>query len=326
MTQVHRHILLINDAGVTLATYGKALVFRGRGIELTAVPKTARIIILDGFGGSVTTAAVNEASNRNIEVLIAARDQGTMALFAPSSQINASRAALKLRERQFRAVFDARKTMEIARGIVNNKIKAEGHGQSIEREFLSGLRKTTTTDDVRHLEAKAAQLWWGQWEGFRMSFKGAGVPAEWRLWPGRYIGRRQGRLGELAAQFTARGAIHPMQAMLNYSVGVLAGRMTRVVIASGLDAAFGFLHDGRKPGRMSLVWDCIEPHRPKLVRAVFEMAERRAFKRYDFGIFANDGVGLLPPLAREIAELTIRTVTLKDMVKTVDWIAGLIGS
>jgi hypothetical protein len=49
-----------------------------------------------------------------------------------------------------------------------------------------------------------------------------------------------------------------------------------------------------------------------------------AFKRYDFGIFANDGVGLLPPLAKEIAELTVKTVTLKDMIKTVDWIAGLI--
>jgi CRISPR associated protein, Cas1 family len=69
------------------------------------------------------------------------------------------------------------------------------------------------------------------------------------------------------------GAIHPMQAMLNYSVGVLAGRMTRVVLASGLDAAFGFLHDGRKPGRLSLVWDAVEPHRPGLVRAVFQYAE-----------------------------------------------------
>jgi CRISPR/Cas system-associated endonuclease Cas1 len=117
-----------------------------------------------------------------------------------------------------------------------------------------------------------------------------------------------------------------MQAMLNYATGVLAGRMTRVVIAKGLDAAFGFLHDGKKPGRLSLVWDAVEPHRPKLVRTVFEMAGERAFKRYDFGIFANDGVGLLPPLAKEIAELTVRTVTLKDMVKTVDRIAGLIKS
>jgi hypothetical protein len=148
------------------------------------------------------------------------------------------------------------------------------------------------TDDVRHVEAKAAQIWWHQWGDFKMRFAGPGVPADWRLWPGRYIGRRQGRSGELAAQFTARGAVHPMQAMLNYVIGVLAGRMTRVVIAKGLDAGFGFLHDGRKPGRLSLVWDAVEPHRPGLVRAVFRHAEGRAFKRYDFGIFANDGRNL----------------------------------
>ena len=120
------------------------------------------------------------------------------------------------------------------------------------------------------------------------------------------------------------GAVHPMQAMLNYAIGVLAGRMTRVVIAKGLDAGFGFLHDGRKPGRLSLVWDAVEPHRPGLVRAVFRHAEGRAFKRYDFGIFANDGVGLLSLLAKEIAELTVKMATLRDMVKTVDWVAGLI--
>jgi CRISPR/Cas system-associated endonuclease Cas1 len=136
MTQVHKHILLINDAGVTLATYGRALVFRGRG-----VPKTARIIIMNGFGGSITTAAVNEASNRNIEVLVAACDQGTMALFAPSPQINASRAALKAREQQFRAVFDARRTVDIARGIVGKKVIAQGHGREMERNFLGDPRK-----------------------------------------------------------------------------------------------------------------------------------------------------------------------------------------
>jgi CRISPR/Cas system-associated endonuclease Cas1 len=76
-----------------------------------------------------------------------------------------------------------------------------------------------------------------------------------------------------------------MQAMLNYATGVLAGRMTRVVIAKGLDAGFGFLHDGRKPGRLSLVWDCIEPLRPRLVRAVFGYAGGRVFKKGDFEVF-----------------------------------------
>ena len=101
-------------------------------------------------------------------------------------------------------------------------------------------------------------------ERVELTFKGAAVPAEWRSWPGRYIGRRQGRLGELAAQFTARNAIHPMQALHNYAVGIAAARMTRVVVAKGLDPCFGFLHDGRKPGRLSLVWDCVELHRPEL--------------------------------------------------------------
>jgi CRISPR/Cas system-associated endonuclease Cas1 len=185
MTRVHRHILLIDDAGVTLATYGKALVFRARGIELTAVPKTARIIIMDGFGGSITTAAVNEAASRHIEVLVAARDQGTMALFAPSPQVTTSRAALKVREQQFRAVFNRTKTVEIARAIVSEKIKAEAHERLIEREFLSAVRRAQTTDDVRFAEAKAAQVWWHQWVGFKLSFKGAGVPAEWRLFLSR---------------------------------------------------------------------------------------------------------------------------------------------
>ena len=47
---------------------------------------------------------------------------------------------------------------------------------------------------------------------------------------GRWIGSpksvlRQGRLGELAAQFTARGAIHPMQAMLNFATAIVTARL-----------------------------------------------------------------------------------------------------
>src|ERR1700730_19036709 len=97
--------------------------------------------------------------------------------------------------------------------------------------FEALLNKARTTDDVRHVEAKAAQIWWRQWEAFELSFKGAALAAEWRSWPGRCIGRRQGRLGELAAQFTARNAVHPLQALHNYAVGIAAARMTRGVVA-----------------------------------------------------------------------------------------------
>ena len=128
--------------------------------------------------------------------------------------------------------------MEIARAIVGKKIKAEQHRREMGLALLADLTKAKTTDDVRHVEAKAAQVWWRQWADFRMQFKGGSVPAEWLSWPGRYIGRRQGRLGELAAQFTARGAVHPMQAMLNFSTAIVSARLTRAIIAMGLDPCF----------------------------------------------------------------------------------------
>jgi hypothetical protein len=107
------------------------------------------------------------------------------------------------------------------------------------------------------------------------------------LLAGMWAGRRQGRLGELSAQFTARGAVHPIQAMLNFAAAIMTGRLTRVIVAMGLDPCFGFLHDGRKPGRLSLVWDCVEPMRPKLVNAVFEYVAAHEFERRNFHVFVH---------------------------------------
>jgi hypothetical protein len=94
-------------------------------------------------------------------------------------------------------------------------VKAEGHGRSIEREFLTGLQKAKTTDDVRHLEAKAAQIWWAQWAGVRMSFKGAGVPTEWRSWPRDFTHR----LAELFAAHIGRPRRGAKRVGITQSIG-----------------------------------------------------------------------------------------------------------
>jgi len=69
-----------------------------------------------------------------------------------------------------------------------------------------------------------------------------------------------------------------------------------------------------------LVWDCVEMHRPELVKAVFEYAER-TFRKNDFRLIEGGIVRLAPAIMKEVAELTIKTVTLKDMIKTVEWMA-----
>jgi CRISPR/Cas system-associated endonuclease Cas1 len=90
----------------------------------------------------------------------------------------------------------------------------------------------------------------------------------------------------------------------------------------GLDPCFGFLHDGRKPGRLSLVWDCVEPMRPKLVSAVFGYVASHEFEKRDFLVFVHKitlerTVRLAPPLAREIVEVAVKVVTVQECVRTV---------
>ena len=168
-----------------------------------------------------------------------------------------------MRIRQFTALADAHRALGIAKGIVRRKIMEEQPEATMRRAFLADLTTCKTIAAVRHVEAKSAQEWWRQWKDFKLHFaKGFNPPAQWRSFKTRYIGRVQGKSGELPRQFTARFAETPLQALHNFAVSITAARLTRVIAARGLDPCFGFLHDGKKPGRYSLAWDAIEVLRP----------------------------------------------------------------
>jgi CRISPR-associated protein Cas1 len=288
-----------------------------------------RTIVAAGHGFAVTSAAVRYCSAKHIELLISDNVASFVSLFAPETRGDARRAALKVRERQFRAAFDRAKSAMIAKAIVVEKIEREKHSRAVKLDFLKALGKARTTDDIRYVEAKAAQVFWQQWAGFEIRFAGPRTPAAWSFWPGRYIGRQQGKLGELGAQFTTRGAVHPIQGMLNFAVAIVTARLARAVLAKGLDPCFGFLHDGRKPGRMSLVWDCVEPLRPKVVKAVFGYVAIHEFEKKDFLVFVHKITGektvrLAPPLAKEIALLALKTVSVRECVEVTDWLVKLL--
>ncbi|TPV99794.1 MAG: hypothetical protein USCAAHI_00764 [Beijerinckiaceae bacterium] len=70
---------------------------------------------------------------------------------------------------------------------------------------------------------------------------------------------------------------------------------------------------------MSLVWDAVEPLRPGLVRAVFGYTAIHEFEKKDFLVFVHKityerTVRLAPPLAKEIAALTIKTINVRRWV------------
>ena len=76
---------------------------------------------MTGYGGSITLAAISVAALKHVEVL-AWGSKSETALFAP--MIDASRAALTLRLRQFEAVISPRKTVTIARRICCGAIES----------------------------------------------------------------------------------------------------------------------------------------------------------------------------------------------------------
>jgi CRISPR/Cas system-associated endonuclease Cas1 len=120
-----------------------------------------------------------------------------------------------------------------------------------------------------------------------------------------------------------------MQAMLNFATAIITARLTRAIVAVGLDPCFGFLHDGRKPGRLSLVWDAVEPLRPKVVKAVFGYAATHEFERRDFLVFvhkitAERTVRLTAEPAKELVEVAMKAVSIRECVKTVNWLVSVI--
>jgi CRISPR/Cas system-associated endonuclease Cas1 len=316
-------LLFVDWPGSAVVARGDRLYVRAHG-EFAEIDDEVRAIIVSGWGIVVTSDAIEACARKHIEIIIASPTQKFVAIYAAYAQCDASRAGLAVRLKQFAALADKGKTVKIARDIVRRKIMVEGHERDAREDFLKRLAVCKTAINVRHVEAKSAQVWWSAWRNFELGFeKGFEPPKQWRVFSTRYIGRAMGGVGELAKDYTSRFAETPLQAMHNLAIAIVVARVVRVICARGLDPCFGFLHDGRKPGRHSLAWDVLEPLRPGLARAVFQYAGGRVFGRADF---ASQGgvVRLAPWAAKECAAMALEAVPLRAAMAEVRKIEGLL--
>ena len=106
--------------------------------------------------------------------------------------------------------------------------------EQIDAEKIEDVRER-----VLSVEGRAAQHYWGQ--------VGSVIPAELN-WPGR----------------ETHGATDAFNSALNYGYGVLYCQVEQALTLAGLDPYGGFLH-GDRPGKPSLVLDCIEEFRQAVV-------------------------------------------------------------
>jgi len=291
--------------------------------------RPSRIILLDA-DGAVTLDVLGWLSEQGIP-LVQLDWRGRVVTAIGTSTLAADPSLLT---RQLTAAQDAKQSMAIATWFVREKLARcyQVLCDLVPPSRVRGTALARLEADIERLsrpwegsqlalmgvEGKSAQTYFAAWQELAPSWKHTDkrpIPESWRT-----TGIRHSRLKSYA-----KGATHPLQAMLNYAYAVLESQIRIEVTRLGLDPTVGYLH-AWEPDRPTLVLDLLEPLRPVTDRQVLQFVAGRTFSGADFTI-AQDGVCRLhPQLARalvsgsgEIRE--IRTV-LAELLKRLGHVHG----
>ena len=283
-----------------------------RSAAALSMPKA---IILPEHGWSVTAEAVKFCLTHNISVAsvtsrTSQNEKGLISIVGGDPIANAE---------LLRAQVHAKPTA-IARAIVQQKIETCAElgrlAPRIAREFIAEVAKARTLNQIMYAEARAATAYWAG--------RQCDVKTKSRRWPQHW------------AQFTTRSSLHgrkkspryadhPVNALLNWSYTVVAGRLSVEFFARGACLAIGYLHVD-KPGRYSLAYDALELLRPLIDEKVFAFVEKTRFRMGDF---------LVAPSGRLKGEVRVSQELLKvfapatflpndEISKAVDWMVETI--
>lgn len=92
--------------------------------------------------------------------------------------------------------------------------------------------------------------------------------------------------------------------MLNYAYAVLESQVRIATVSLGLDPTIGYLH-ARRPRRVSLVYDLMEPLRPRIDHLVLTFVCEHTFAPSDFLLNSSGVCRLHPQLAQEITRMAV---------------------
>lgn len=195
------------------------------------------------------------------------------------------------------AHLDSEKRVAVARSFIEAKLERSdqvlnwlGESHDIEQDIRSfreeahGLGHAKTVDEIRSVEARAAETYW-------LAFQKA-VPSKLEF-----------RSRSTKARNRQYNASDPVNALLNYGYAFLQSAVRRAINTTGLDAALGYLHEAQ-PATTPLVYDFQEPYRWLVDYVVLRMVLSRAFSWDDFYFTGDDYMlRIKPPLLDRYADL-----------------------
>ena len=332
MTQVEKLTatdeILDSDPSATSLIFGRdaenpaVCVVDGHGISVTT--RSGRLMVSDGIGRQRRVRTYNRATHGLARLVITATtghitveayrwlDQlgiGLLMLDPKTGEVTSASTRVanddaRLRRAQALALGTST-GLGIAKYLIT--LKLAGQASVAEHELASpevaetivrisrGVDQSSTLEEVRQLEASAANLYWSAWDQVEAAFVKADakrVPANWLQFEGRRSAVTSG---------TARNATDPINALLNYCYRLVEAEGHLATLAVGLDPGIGVLHADMK-GRASFVLDLIEAARPVADRHVLRLLRTHPLRWRDFHEDARGVVRVLPPLSHRLAE------------------------
>ncbi len=263
--------LIADTYGAHVGKYSERLKVTQKGATLAQAPLLhLESVHILSMGVSISADALQSCCERGIPIFFL--DSGG----TPYASVYAAglTGTVLTRREQLRAYDDARGRylgLQFASGKIQNQAASLKYAartrkdtpQGEELRLLAGevldhlawLEKLegTVVDEVRGgllaAEGNAARVYW---QAARLL-----IPDHYN-WCGR----------------EGRGALDPINSLLNYGYGILYGQVERALTLAGLDPYAGYVHVDR-PGKPSLVLDFIEEFRQIAVdRVVFGLAAR----------------------------------------------------
>jgi CRISPR/Cas system-associated endonuclease Cas1 len=299
------------DGEPYVVKYNEAEAARGRATGNPTMPKA---IVLPEHGWDVTAEATKFCLAHGIAIVSVAprTTQGEKGLISFVGGNPAADAALV--RAQVRC-----KPLAIAREILRQKIETCASLGRLPvgdtRQFIHDLDMARSQNGVLYIEARAAAAYWVS--------RQCEVRTSSRRWPVSWatFSIRNSRIGRNGP----RHADHPVNALLNWSYAVVAGRLSAELFARGACLAIGYLHVDQ-PGRYSLAYDALELLRPIIDEKVFKFVASTRFRMGDFLVSPSGKYKGEIRVAPELLKAFAPEVFVKsdDISMAADWLVETI--
>jgi len=267
--------------------------------------KLKRVLIL-GHAGTISLDAIRWLNGVGVPLTHLDSDGRVFFVAAPSGAVIPA-----LRRNQALAV-ETGLAGQLAEDLIRRKI--QGQAQLLPRlpggkeavgmleDVLGRLGAAKSLQELRVLEAVAARAYWTAWQDVPVRFDAKDAkrrPAHWRAFGTR--------VSPLSA--SPRKAVNPANAILNYLYALLEAEARIAALAVGADPMLGLMHTDAR-NRDSLVYDLMEPVRPRVDACLLDMLESRVFTKGTFFERLDGNCRLLAPLTLELAQLSKRWARL----------------